>query len=254
MGEKLVMLNKWYVVFKAILGPPLLLWNRPTIEGARNVPRRGPAVLASNHQAVMDSFYLPLMLWRQLTFPAKKEYFTSPGFSGAVQRFFFSSAGQIPIDRSADNAADDLQRAAKEVFDQGKLFGIYVEGTRSPDGRLYKGRTGMARIAMRNNVDVIPVAMIGTRNANPIGTFIPRPRRVHMKIGEPITPHDWARDHGFDPNSREVMRPFTDFVMSRIQELSGYPYVDVYASEVKKSLEEGRGYPEGTEPDPSQKF
>lgn len=243
------MLNKWYVLFKAILGPPLFLWNRPTIEGASNVPRKGAAILASNHQAVMDSFYLPLMLWRQLTFPAKKEYFTAPGIGGAIQRFFFTAVGQIPVDRSDAGAADDLQRAAREVFEEGKILGFYPEGTRSPDGRLFKGRTGMARIAMRNNVDVIPVAMIGTRHANPIGTFIPRPRRVRIKIGEPINPHAWARDNGFDPNSREVARPFTDYVMQCLHELSGYPYVDAYASDVKKSLEVGEGYPEGTEPD-----
>ncbi|QPK82698.1 1-acyl-sn-glycerol-3-phosphate acyltransferase [Corynebacterium qintianiae] len=243
------MLNKWYVVFKAIMGPPLLLWNRPTVEGAHNVPRKGSAILASNHQAVMDSFYLPLMLWRQITFPAKKEYFASPGLFGAVQRFFFTAAGQIPVDRGEAAAAADLDRAAKEVFDQGRLLGFYPEGTRSPDGRLYKGRTGMARIAMKHNVDVIPVAMIDTREANPIGTFIPRPRRVRIKIGEGISPHEWARENGYEPNSREVMRPFTDFVMQKLQDLSGYPYVDMYASEVKKSLEEGRGYPEGAKPE-----
>ncbi|EEI16984.1 1-acyl-sn-glycerol-3-phosphate acyltransferase [Corynebacterium sanguinis] len=242
------MVNKWYAVFKAILGPPLLVWNRPTIEGAHNIPRTGTAILASNHQAVMDSFYLPLMVWRQLTFPAKKEYFTTPGVGGAIQRFFFSSVGQIPVDRSSSGAADDLERAAEEVFADGKLMGFYPEGTRSPDGRLYKGRTGMARIAMKNNVDVIPVAMIGTRNANPIGTFVPRPRRVRIKVGEPISPHAWARENGCDPDSREVARPFTDFIMEKLSELSGYEYVDAYASEVKKSLEAGHGYPAGTEP------
>lgn len=113
---------------------------------------------------------------------------------------------------------------------------------------MYKGRTGMARIAMKNNVDVIPVAMIGTRNANPIGTFVPRPRRVRIKVGEPISPHAWARENGYDPDSREVARPFTDFIMEKLSELSGYEYVDVYASEVKKSLEAGHGYPAGAEP------
>ncbi|AWB84369.1 lysophospholipid acyltransferase family protein [Corynebacterium liangguodongii] len=241
-------MHKWYEVYRATLGVFLLVWNRPTIHGRRNIPRNGAAILASNHQAVLDSFFLPLMLWRHLTFPAKKEYFTSPGIGGRLQKFFFTSVGQIPVDRSSAGAADDLQRAAKEVFDDGRLLGIYPEGTRSPDGRLYKGKTGMARLAMTNNVDVIPVAMINTRKANPIGTFFPRPRHVSMRIGEPINPHAWAREHGFDPDSREVMRPFTDYVMHRIQELSGYPYVDAYAADVKRSLEAGLGYPEGTEP------
>lgn len=245
------MVSVWYVVFKIIMGIPLLFWNRPTIEGKRNIPRKGSAILASNHQAVMDSFYLPLMLWRMLTFPAKREYFTSPGLSGAIQRFFFTAVGQIPVDRSDASAAADLQRAVKTVFKQGKLLGFYPEGTRSPDGRLYKAKTGMARIAMENNVDVIPVAMLGTRNANPIGTVIPRPRKVRIKIGAPINPHEWARENGFDPNSREVMRPFSDFIMHQLEELTGYPYVDVYAADVKKSLEMGQGYPKGTEPDPT---
>ncbi|MGS1092359.1 lysophospholipid acyltransferase family protein [Corynebacterium sanguinis] len=242
------MVSVWYMIFRIFIGIPLLFWNRPKIEGSSNIPRKGSAILASNHQAVMDSFYLPLMVWRELTFPAKKEYFTSPGLSGAIQRFFFSSVGQIPVDRTSAGAAEDLQRAAKGVFDEGRLLGFYPEGTRSPDGRLYKAKTGMARIAMTNNVDVIPVAMFGTRDANPIGTVIPRPKKVSMKIGTPINPHEWARENGFDPQSREVMRPFSDYVMAQIQQLSGFEYVDMYAADVKKSLEEGNGYPEGAEP------
>ncbi|SDR86687.1 lysophospholipid acyltransferase family protein [Corynebacterium timonense] len=242
------MTNKWYVFFKATLGPPLLLWNRPTITGSENIPRSGPAIVVSNHQAVMDSFYLPLMVWRQLTFPAKKEYFTSPGLGGRIQRFFFSSVGQIPIDRSDSGAGETLVSAAKGVLDEGKLFGIYPEGTRSPDGRIYKGKTGMARIAMETGVPVLPAAMIGTRNANPIGTLIPRPRKVRMAIGDAIDPHEWARENGFDPGSRDVMRPFTDYVMRQLAELSGYEYVDMYAADVKRSLEAGHGYPAGAEP------
>ena len=242
------MTNKWYVFFKATLGPPLLLLNRPSISGAENIPKSGPAIVASNHQAVMDSFYLPLMVWRQLTFPAKREYFTSPGLGGKIQKFFFSSVGQIPIDRGDAGAGDALVAAAKGVLDEGKLLGIYPEGTRSPDGRIYRGKTGMARIAMETGVPVIPAAMIGTRNANPIGTVIPRPRKVRMRIGEPIDPHAWARENGYDPASREVMRPFTDYVMAQLVELSGYEYVDVYAADVKESLEAGEGYPEGAEP------
>ena len=242
------MTNYWYTFFKATIGPPLFLWNRPTITGGGNIPKKGAALLVSNHEAVMDSFYLPLMVWRQMTFPAKKEYFTSPGLTGKIKKFFFSSAGQIPVDRTSSDAGDALRDAAKGVLDRGELMCIYPEGTRSPDGRIYRGRTGVARIAMENDVPVIPLVMIGSREANPIGTVFPRPRRVHIKVGEAIDPRAWAREHGYDPQSREVMRPFTDYVMARLVELSGNEYVDMYASEVKKSLEAGNGYPAGAEP------
>ncbi|WP_342320059.1 lysophospholipid acyltransferase family protein [Corynebacterium mayonis] len=242
------MTNTWYTVFKATIGPPLFLWNRPSIEGAKKIPKEGPAILASNHQAVLDSFYLPLRLKRQLTFPAKSEYFTEPGFKGRVKKFFFSSAGQIPVFRGEEGAGNAVAAAAKEVLSAGEIFAIYPEGTRSPDGRIYKGRTGIARIAMDSGVDVYPVAMLETRKANPIGTFIPRPVKVRMKIGDPINPHAWASENGYDPDSREVARPFVDYVMGKIVELSGYEYVDVYATEVKKSLQDGLGYPAGTEP------
>lgn len=240
--------NKWYSFFKAILGPPLWLWNRPTIEGAENVPASGPVILVSNHQAVMDSFYLPLMLSRQIQFPAKKEYFTAPGVKGRIQKFFFSSVGQIPVDRTSSSAGGDLQRAAEEVLSRGDVFGIYPEGTRSPDGRIYKGRTGMARIAMATGAPVVLVAMLGTRDANPIGTSIPRPAKVGIRLSEQIDPHAWAQERGYDPQSREVARPFTDYCMRALAQLSGNPYVDLYASDVKRELEATGRYPEGAQP------
>lgn len=242
------MQNKWYTFFKAILGPGLHLYNRPEITGADNIPSTGPVILASSHQAVMDSFYVPLMIPRQVTFPAKSEYFTAPGVVGRVQKFFFTAVGQIPVDRTSTDAGDATLKAARTVLDRGDVFGIYPEGTRSPDGRLYRGRTGMARIAMATGVPVVPVGMIGSRNANPIGTWVPRPAKVRINIGEAIAPHDWALAHDLDPESREVSRPFTDEVMKRLAELTGEPYVDMYASAVKDSLVAGDGYPEGTEP------
>lgn len=242
------MRNRWYTTFKVLFGPWLMVLNRPEIDGAEHVPDTGAAILASNHQAVMDSFYLPLMLRRQLRFPAKSEYFTAPGLVGAMQKFFFNAVGQIPVDRKAANAGEATIAAARTVLDEGELFGIYPEGTRSPDGRLYRGRTGMARIAMATGEPVVPVAMLGTREANPIGTWIPRPAKVKIRIGEAIDPHEWAREHGYEPDSREVARAFTDHVMDVLTELVGEPYVDVYASEVKESLAAGNGYPEGTEP------
>lgn len=240
--------NKWYSFFKALGSPPLMLLNRPRIEGAEHIPDEGAAILVSNHQAVADSFYLPMMVRRQITFPAKKEYFTTPGIKGRIQKFFFSSVGQIPIDRESKDAGSNLESAAKEVLSRGDLFGIYPEGTRSPDGRVYKGRTGMARIAMGTGEPVLLVAMIDSGKANPIGTKFIRPVKVRIKISEPIFPHEWAQANGYDPASREVMRPFTDFCMRRLAEMVGTDYVDFYASEVKKSLEETGAYPPGAEP------
>lgn len=241
--------NGWYHFFKYILiGPWLRLWNRPFTEGMQYVPKQGPALFVSNHQAVMDSFYLPLVCPRQLTFPAKKEYFTAPGVVGAIQRFFFTSVGQVPIDRKSKDAGDALINTAEEVFAREDIMGIYPEGTRSPDGRVYRGRTGMARIAMSTDIAVIPVAMINTAKANPIGSWIPRPAKVGVRFGAPISPHQWAQERGLDPEDHETMRAFTDFVMKNLAELTGTEYVDRYASEVKESLEAGMGYPEGTEP------
>lgn len=237
--------NKWYWFFKSILiGPVLRVYNRPEIEGLENIPAAGPAILASNHQSVMDSFYLPLLCPRQITFPAKKEYFTGTGLSGAVQRFFFTSVGQVPLDRSAGNAGEALMKAGTEVLDRGDLFGIYPEGTRSPDGRIYKGRTGMARLALATGAPVVPVAMIGSRDANPIGTIVPRPAKVRIKIGQAIDPVAFVKDKGLDPAGREAPRVLTVYVMGELTKLTGQDYVDIYASEVKKALEAGEGLPE----------
>ena len=153
------MRNKWYWAFKNIFfGPALRVWNRPWTEGMDNIPAEGPAILVSNHQAVMDSFFFPLMCPRQITFLAKSEYFTTPGVVGRAQAWFFSSVGQVPVERDSDAAGDAMLKAAKKILDRGDLFGIYPEGTRSPDERIYKGRTGMARIAMATGKPVIPIA------------------------------------------------------------------------------------------------
>ena len=243
------MRNKWYWAFKNIFfGPALRLWNRPWTEGMDNIPAAGPAILVSTHQAVMDSFFFPLMCPRQITFLAKSEYFTTPGLVGRAQAWFFSSVGQVPVERDSDNASDAMLESAQQILNRGDLFGIYPEGTRSPDGRIYKGRTGMGRIAMTTGKKVIPIAMIGTRKANPIGSWVPRPTKVGMRVAEPIDPHEWAAERGLDPNEHDTIRAFTDYVMQELAELSGQPYVDVYASEVKASLQAGKGYPAGAEP------
>ena len=242
------MRNKWYWAFKHIFfGPALRVWNRPWSEGMERIQETGPAILASSHQAVMDSFYFPLLCPRQITFLAKSEYFTTPGFVGGLQKWFFSSVGQVPIDRVDKNASDAMLTSAQRIMNRGDLFGIYPEGTRSPDGRIYKGRTGMARIALTTGEKVIPVAMINSRKANPIGTWIPRPARVGVRVGEPIDPLAWAAERGFDPEEHDTAREFTDYVMKELAQLTGQPYVDVYASDVKASLQAGHGYPAGAE-------
>ncbi|MDL9944391.1 lysophospholipid acyltransferase family protein [Gordonia sp. ABSL11-1] len=220
----------WYYTFKyVLLGPILRLLGRPKIEGLENIPDRGPAILASNHLAVMDSFYLPLMVNRRIYFLAKSEYFTGTGLKGAFQRWFFSAVGQIPIDRSGAEAAAGALISARRQLEAGELMGMYPEGTRSPDGRLYKGKTGLARIALDTGVPVIPVAMINTDKLNPPGSIIPRPSRIVVKIGKPL---NFARYEGMQGN-RFIERAITDEIMYELMQLSGQQYVDIYAASLK---------------------
>ncbi|WP_072806324.1 lysophospholipid acyltransferase family protein [Rhodococcoides yunnanense] len=223
----------WYWLFKYVLiGPILIALGRPTVEGVENIPTRGPVILASNHQAVLDSFYLPLRVPRRITFLAKSEYFTGTGFKGAFQKWFFTAVGQVPIDRTGADAAQDALDAGARVISKGKILGIYPEGTRSPDGRLYKGKTGMARLALQTGVQVVPVAMIGTDKMNPIGSRVWRPAKITIKIGKPI---DFSRFDGMAGN-RFVERAVTDEVMYDLMLLSGQEYVDVYAASLKKPI------------------
>ena len=248
-GTSDTMQNKWYWIFKHVLiGPFLNVYNRPEITGVDNIPAEGPVILASNHQAVMDSFYFPLKCPRQMVFPAKSEYFTAPGFKGKFKRWFFKSLAQAPLDREAGNALDSLRSTAKKILGSGTALRIYPEGTRSPDGRIYKGKVGMAVVALETGAPVVPIAMIGSRDANPIGTAFPRPKKVRMKVGEAIDPTAFAAEHNLDPTSRETARALTDHVMLILSDMSGQPYVDVYAQDVKKSLAAGNGYPEGAQP------
>lgn len=231
-----------------LIGPFLRVYNRPEIEGEEKIPDEGPAIMASNHQAVMDSFYFPLMCKRQLTFPAKAEYFTSPGIQGKLQKWFFTSVGQVPLDRTANNAMDSLMNTAKTVLNRGDLFGIYPEGSRSPDGRIYKGKLGMSFVAMETGVPIIPVAMIGSRDANPIGSWVPRPAKVKVRIGDPINPAEFLATQNLESGSHEAARALTDHVMLVLADLAAQPYINVYSKDVKESLEAGKGYPEGAEP------
>src|SRR5277367_874774 len=212
------------------LGPLLAILGRPKIEGLEYVPQSGPAILASNHLAVMDSFYLPLVVRRRITFLAKSEYFTGTGFKGWCSRWFFTAVGQVPIDRSSADTAQAALDTAERVLREGKLLGMYPEGTRSPDGRLYKGKTGLARLALETGVPVIPVAMIVTDAVNPPGSTMWRFCRVQVKFGKPM---DFSRFEGLSGN-RLIERAVIDEVMYELMRLSGQEYVDLYAADVKE--------------------
>ncbi|MFZ0717344.1 lysophospholipid acyltransferase family protein [Mycobacterium sp.] len=211
------------------LGPLLAILGRPKIEGLEYVPQSGPAILASNHLAVMDSFYLPLVVRRRITFLAKSEYFTGKGFKGWWSRWFFTAVGQVPIDRSSADAAQAALDTAQRVLGEGKLLGMYPEGTRSPDGRLYKGKTGLARLALETGVPVIPVAMIGTDKVNPPGTSMLRFGKVTVRFGKPM---DFSRFDGLAGN-RFIERAVIDEVIYELMGLSDQEYVDIYAATLK---------------------
>jgi 1-acyl-sn-glycerol-3-phosphate acyltransferase len=228
-----------------LLGPLLRVWCRPTIEGLEHVPERGGAILASNHIAVADSFFLPLMIPRRIAFLAKREYFIQPGLVGWLKKQFFTGVGQVPIDRGSGSAARLALDTGVRLLREQWLVGIYPEGTRSPDGRLYKGKTGAARMALEARVPVIPVAMIGTHKVNPIGSKMWRPHKVHIKIGEPLV---FSRYYGME-NDRFILRSMTDEIMYTLMELSGQEYVDVYAARVKEDAARAARKPLAAVPD-----
>ncbi|EID55893.1 lysophospholipid acyltransferase family protein [Saccharomonospora xinjiangensis] len=222
----------YWLMKYVLLGPFLrLLW--PTrVTGIENIPAEGGAILASNHLAVADSFFMPNRVPRRVTFPAKQEYFTEPGVKGKLKKWFFTGAGQFPIDRSGGTAAQAAIDTAVRLLREGHLLGIYPEGTRSPDGRLYKGKTGVARIALEARVPVIPVAMVGTEKVNPIGSKMWWPRRLEIHFGEPL---DFSRYEGL-AGDRFVERSITDEIMYALMELSGQEYVDIYAAKAKELI------------------
>lgn len=219
----------YYVLKYAVLGPLLKLLFRPRVVGMENIPEEGAAIIAGNHLSFSDHFLMPAMLHRRITFLAKQEYFTGPGVKGRLTAAFFRSIGQIPVDRSGRNAARGAVREALEVLGRGELLGIYPEGTRSPDGRLYKGRTGVAVMAIKGGVPVIPCAMVGTFEIQPPGRVWPKIRQVTIRFGEPM---DFSRFAGLE-EERFVVRSVTDEIMYAIMELSGQEYVDRYATDVK---------------------
>ncbi|WP_415949517.1 lysophospholipid acyltransferase family protein [Streptomyces sp. KLOTTS4A1] len=224
----------YYVLKYVLLGPLLRLLFRPRIEGLQHVPDSGPAIVAGNHLSFSDHFLMPAILKRRITFLAKAEYFTGPGLKGRLTAFFFRSAGQIPVDRSGKEAGQAAIREGLGVLGKGELLGIYPEGTRSHDGRLYKGKVGVAAMALKGGVPVVPCAMIGTFEAQPPGQKLPRLHRITIRFGEPL---DFSRFAGME-NEKAVLRAVTDEIMYSILELSGQEYVDRYAAVVKAQEQE----------------
>ncbi len=221
-----------YQLSRVVMGPVLHMLGRPRVTGLEYIPASGPAILASNHLSFIDSMYLPLMISRPVVFPAKAEYFTAKGPLGRVWAAYLRSTNQLEIDRSDANSAQATLEAAAGILRRGDLFGFYPEGTRSPDGRLYRGRAGLGWLALNTGAPVIPVAMIGTRKMLPPGAPLPRPTRIDIKIGKPL---DFGHLAG-DPPAK-ARRTIADEVMRAIADMSGQEYVHVYASDVKAKLD-----------------
>jgi 1-acyl-sn-glycerol-3-phosphate acyltransferase len=221
----------FYWVLKWVLvGPLLKLLFRPYAEGTENVPEEGGAILASNHLSYSDWLFMPLTIPRRVTFVAKAEYWTTPGLKGWLQRTFFAGAGQVPIDRTSGSAAAGAMRTGLKILSSGNLFGIYPEGTRSFDGRLYRGRTGVARLALEAKVPVVPVAVINTDLIAPPGRIFGRYARPCVRFGRAL---DFSRYEGMEED-RFVLRSITDEIMYEIMSLSGQEYVDLYSTRARE--------------------
>ena len=220
-----------YRLSRVVIGPVLRVMGRPKVVGLENIPPAGPAILASNHLSFIDSMYLPLMIERPVVFPAKAEYFAAKGPLGRLWAAYLRSTNQLEMDREGARSAQATLEAALAILRAGDLFGFYPEGTRSPDGRLYRGRSGIGWLAMNSGFPVIPVAMMGTRKMLPPGAPLPRPTKVEIRIGKPL---EFGHLAG-EPPAR-ARRFVADEVMRAIGELSGQEYVHQYASDVKTEL------------------
>ncbi|MEO6711840.1 MAG: lysophospholipid acyltransferase family protein [Mycobacteriales bacterium] len=225
-----------YWLVKAVLTPFLRLVFRPYVEGLDNVPEEGPAIFASNHLSFSDSIFLPLVVPRRITFLAKSDYFTNRSVRGRLTAKFLAAAGQVPVDRSGGRASQAALSTARRILAEGTVLGVYPEGTRSPDGRLYRGKTGVARMALESAVPVIPVAMIGTDVIQPPGKVMPKIKRVGIRIGKPL---DFSRYEGME-GDRFVLRSITDEIMYELMQLSGQEYVDKYAVSAKREIEDAK--------------
>ncbi|WP_045732418.1 lysophospholipid acyltransferase family protein [Pseudarthrobacter chlorophenolicus] len=222
----------YWVMKRIFLGPVLKLLFRPWVKGLDNIPAEGAAIIASNHLSFSDSIFMPLMVRRPVVFLAKSEYFTGTGIKGRLTALFFRLTNQLPMDRSGGAASAASLSAGMDVLTHGGLLGIYPEGTRSPDSKLYRGKVGVARLALQAGVPVIPVAMIGTDKVQPIGKRLPNIRRIGMIFGEPL---DFS-SYEVQAEDRGTQRIVADRIMLELQRLSGQEYVDEYAAVVKLRL------------------
>jgi 1-acyl-sn-glycerol-3-phosphate acyltransferase len=221
----------WWLMKNVILGPILRLMYRPKARGLENVPKTGGAILAPNHQSFLDDFLLPLVIKRRVVMLAKADYWEK-----WYSRWFFKAAGCIPVRREGGSASAEALRGGIDALAEGKLVGIFPEGTRSPDGRLFRGKTGVARMALEARVPVIPVAIVGTYEAWSYDRKVPKPGPVEIRFGKPL-----AFDRYFEtPSDRFVLRSVTDEVMYEIMMLSGQEYADEYGSKVKKQLDRAK--------------
>ena len=223
-----------YRLLKSFLIPLLMLLFRPKVTGLRNVPTNGAVIIASNHLSFSDSIFMPLVVPRNVTFLAKSEYFTSPGLAGFIKKLTFIALGQVPIDRSGGKRSEAALLTGLRLLKEGHCIGIYPEGTRSPDGRLYKGRTGIARLAIESGAPIVPVAMFNTAEIQPTGQVVPKVRRVEMVFGEPIY---------FDGDSTDqaLLRNLTNQLMEKIAQLSKQEYVpNIYASDAKDAIKKSK--------------
>jgi 1-acyl-sn-glycerol-3-phosphate acyltransferase len=226
----------YYVLKYVLLGPLLRLLFRPRIEGLEHVPAEGAVIVAGNHLSFADPLLMPAVLKRRVTFLAKAEYFTAPGITGRLTALVLRGAGQISVDRSGKAAGQAALREGLEVLERGELLAIYPEGTRSPDGRLYKGKVGVAVMALTAQVPVIPCAMVGTFGIWPPRRFPPRLRPVAIRFGQPL---DFSRFAGMAQH-KAVLRAVTDEITYAVLRLSGQEYVDRYAADVKAGRAKGR--------------
>jgi 1-acyl-sn-glycerol-3-phosphate acyltransferase len=223
-----------YSLLKSFLIPLLMFIFRPKVSGLRFVPTNGPVIIASNHLSFSDSIFMPLVVPRKVTFLAKSEYFTSPGLKGFIKKITFIALGQVPIDRSGGKRSEAALLTGLRLLKENHCIGIYPEGTRSPDGRLYKGRTGIARMAIESGAPIIPVAMFNTAEIQPTGQVVPKVQRVEMVFGEPIYLTG-------DSTDQELLRKETNKIMETIAALSKQEYVpNMYASDAKDAIKKSQ--------------
>lgn len=222
----------YWIMKNLVAGPLVKTVFRPWVVGEENIPRTGPVILASNHLSFIDSIFLPLVIDRRISFLAKSDYFHGRGFGGWFIKNFLLGTGMLPIDRSGGKASEASLNTGLAVLARGNVLGIYPEGTRSPDGTMYRGRTGVARMILEGRVPVVPVAMVDTDKVMPIGAKMPKVRRIGIIFGEPL---DFTRFEGLE-SDRFILRSITDEIMYELQKLSKQEYEDVYASSVKERL------------------